>query len=419
MLTKAMQCQYLADLLAGLPRTRRRAREFAEPWRTIYNATVDLPAERRQAGLQSALAAFDEPQRRAIISEILALTPGRTLPGFPSLHDIAADLEPVRWLWKDWIPLAMLSLLGAVPGAGKSYLSLDLAKRIIAGEPWPDGQPMAPIVAGRPVLYIDAENVPQLINERAEHWQLDRRRLYLMLPDDSEILDLSAEKYRDRLVEMMHAINPALIIVDSLSSISSKGENNVEDVRSLLSFLNAVAGSFECGILLIHHLRKHSALPLLENEMSADDFRGSSHIIAMARSVLGMNIVKTGPELDRNGPRKLQIVKTNLAAYPDPLGCRFVPMHPSGVLLQWGEAPEEYEAPTKGDECGAWLLDLLSDGEEMRPKDIIDLGKDLGYGRATIFRARDELGSRIINTKGRKDPANTWRLARPDDQAND
>jgi len=411
MLTRAMQLQMLADLLAGQPRQRRRSREFQEPWRTCYAAIVETPVDLRLIALREALRPYSEGEQQNIIGAILATVPGQQLPMFPSLLDVAAELPAIRWLWPNWLPLAMLSLIGAAPGAGKSFVALDMARRVIARETWPDGAVMDPLYAGNAVLYIDAENVPQLINERAEVWGMDRRRLFLMLPDESEILDLSLERYRDRLVEMMHVIAPALVIVDSLSSISSRGENNIEDVRSLLSFLNAVAGSFECGMLLIHHLRKHSQLPLLADQLSADDFRGSGHIIAMARSVLGLNIVQTGPEPNRNGPRRLQIVKTNLAAYPEPIGCEFLPLHPRGVMLRWGAAPTEYVEPTKANTCQQWIVTTLQEaGGEMAPKELVALGAEAGFSRAMIYRAREEMDEVIENTGGRKSPENLWRL---------
>ena len=76
---------------------------------------------------------------------------------FPSLAEIAETLPPVRWLWHGWIPQGMVSLLGAFQGTGKSYFVLDLARTIIEGGPWPDGQPVEQI--GN-VIYVEAEGFP-------------------------------------------------------------------------------------------------------------------------------------------------------------------------------------------------------------------------------------------------------------------
>lgn len=409
MLTRRMQVQAIRDLYAGL-KIKATARDFQGPWRQCYDAIVGAKDGQQHQALITALE--HERDRDFILATILAgKVEGRdAYLQFPSLEEIAVDLQPVSWLWPNWIPLGMLSLLGAVPGAGKSYLALDLTRLIISGMPFPDGTPCPR--AGANCIYVDAEVIPQLINERAEAWQMNRKRLFLMLPDPNELIDFSNEKYREMLIEMAHAKAPALIVIDSLSSVSSKGENNVEDVRQVLGFLNAVANDFQCAVLIVHHLRKRGALPLLDTDLTIDDFRGSSHIIAMSRSVMGLSIVQTGPDTDRNGPRKLEVIKTNLARYPDPVGVEFVPLHPSSVFLKYTrDTPEQYKAPTEVDECAAWLLQTLTEnGEPMKPKDLVELAAG-EYSERMVYRARKQLGGQVVNTDGRHSPKNRWALA--------
>ena len=92
---------------------------------------------------------------------------------------------------------------------------------------------------------------------------MGRRPLYLMLPPATYgMIDLGDEVQQDRLVDMCAALSPELVVVDSLSAISVRGENNVEDVRALLGFLTGVAREFFCGLLLIHRLRKRGIVGL-------------------------------------------------------------------------------------------------------------------------------------------------------------
>ena len=408
MLTRRMQIQAIADRLAGLGDGSRHPPfdELEEPWRSVYRAVVESPAGLEKPAVLAALA--DRPDRDAVLGAILAAVPGERL-AFPSLRDIAGSLPPIRWLWPAWIPLGMITLLGAVPGAGKSYLALDLARRVIAGEPFPDGSPQP--LSGASVIYVDAESVPQILSERARLWQMDTSRLYLMRPAGRLFIDFGDGADRDRLVEMALQLQPALIVVDSLSSISSKGENNVEDVRELLGFLNRLALDAQCGLLLIHHLRKRSPLPLMDT-LTVDDFRGSSHIIAMSRSVMGLSIVQTGAEPDRNGPRRLEIVKTNLARYPEPIGMQFVPMHPKGAMIQYtAQPPQAYKQPTKTDECSEWLLRTLEEAGPLKPQEIVERAEAEGFSQRTVYRSRERLGEQIVDTEGHKHPENRWALA--------
>jgi hypothetical protein len=183
----------------------------------------------------------------------------------------------------------------------------------------------------------------------------------------------------------------------------------VEDVRAVLSFLSAVAREFDLALLLIHHLRKRGkALPMMDL-VTADDFRGSSHIIAMARSVLALSIIQDGPEPDRNGPRRMEVVKTNLCRYPPALGVRFEDNGRPAPEICYGEVPQPHREPTKAEACADWLLELLQEaGGPMQPKEVMVLGKEHGFKQATIYRARKELEGTVVNTAGKKVRGNSW-----------
>jgi len=51
----------------------------------------------------------------------------------------AVALEPVRWLWRGFLPAGMLTILGGAPGCGKTTIALSLAATVTRGATWPDG----------------------------------------------------------------------------------------------------------------------------------------------------------------------------------------------------------------------------------------------------------------------------------------
>ena len=264
--------------------------------------------------------------------------------------------------------------------------------------------------------------VPQILNERAQNYQLDRSKLFVMLPDDYEMIDFGLPKYKDRLVEMVSTIRPELVILDSLSSIHSRGQNNVEDVRDLLGYLAQLAASYRTALLLIHHIRKPGGgQGMLQFDLAMEDLTGSAHITAMARVVLGLHVIQTGPSFDPNGPRELKMLKTNLGPFEKPLGFEFAPLHPSGVYIKWSaEPPQTYQEPTKSDECAQWLLDTLEDAHRpMTPKEIVEKAAEFGFSRRTLYRARETLSAQIHNTLGRNHPDNTWELRSGDDPSSE
>lgn len=447
MLTRKLAIQALADERAGLP-SRYPTSQFPEPFRTLRAALqahgpagcerewllVLLEAPDGKRILEELSAAQIGAQQRSLErAQQLAEGGGAAGVGFAPLAELAAELPPVSWLWRGWIPRGFISLLGARPGVGKSLVALDLARRVIAAEGMPDGQAAEGEGDGygarRRVLYVDAEVVPQLAVARAAAWGMNLERLFMLLPEPGRyFIDFTAAADRDRLTEMVYALEPALIVVDSLSSITSGGENAVDDIREVLGFLNQVAQIQPCGLLLIHHLRKRSAALPASDELTIDDFRGSSHIIAMSRSVLGLSRVRASPQRDRNGPRRLEVVKTNLGPAPEPLGVTFEPLGAprssvassagapgelrlpdAGVRLVYGTAPQQFRPQTKAEACADLIVGLLADGA-LSPKAVVAAAQEAGYSRDTVYRARKALEGRVRNTAGWKNSDGLWEL---------
>jgi hypothetical protein len=332
---------------------------------------------------------------------------------FPTLADIADTLKPVSWLWPGWIPRGMLSLLGAYQGTGKSYFVLDLARTVIHGGPWPDG-PIPDRIGN--VVYVEAEAIPQVTNERAQALGINRHKLWLMMAENGEMLDLTQPKWQDHLLDLATTVQPQLIIIDSLSSISSSGQNSVEDTTRLMLYLVALARHCDCGLLVLHHLRKPPGGQLNLPGMSVHDFRGSGHITAMARTVLGLSVIQNGRQFSLNGPRRLDLVKSNLGPYPEGIGLK-LEGDGDNMRFVYGE-PVAFEdaQESPGDKCEEWLLDYLGENGPSKPADVIAAGKDAGFTRDTIYRTRKSLRVMIGDTgKNFRAPGNMWRLANDED----
>lgn len=407
MLTKRMQVQKIADRLAGLP-TEARTTDFQQPWLAGWQALEKAAPGREQDALYAALAGL--PGQADMLQAILATRPGYQ-PTIPSLADIAGDLPPIEWVWENWIPRGLLTVLGASQGSGKSFVVTDLAWRIIHDQGYPNGAPIKR--PGANVIYVDGEMVPQILNQRSDQYGLDKSKLFMLLAEPGEMLDLGQERYQERLAEMAAILNPELIIIDSLSSIHTGGQNGVEDVRSLIGFMTRLAGSANCGLVLNHHIRKPpgGGARMMNVDLGMEDLSGSGYITQQARVVLGLRVVQTGQEFDPNGPREFKMLKNSIGQYPPALGFSFKPLHPTGVMLDWQkEAPKTFREPTQRDECGEWLEDFIkANPEGVFPKEAVDIGKELGFSRAIVYRARKELSAHIENTEGRQAPGNRWK----------
>jgi hypothetical protein len=174
--------------------------------------------------------------------------------------------------------------------------------------------------------------------------------------------------------------------------------------------LNQVAFEFQIGLTMVHHLRKRNPLAFADM-ITQDDFRGSGHIVQMSRTVIGISVIQTCSERNPNGPRRVEMVSTNLTAYPDPIGFEFQPCINGGVSLVYGDAPEAYHEPSERDRCEQLILDQLANGP-MNADELVDVAQRNGFSRATMFRAHDALERRgnVSDTVGNKSPDNQWKI---------
>ena len=141
-----------------------------------------------------------------------------------------------------------------------------------------------------------------------------------------------------------------------------------------------------------------------------EDLRGSSHLSAAARSVLTLSL-PAGPsgDPDLNGPRRLEVVKTNLCRYPPPLGLLLEGGPSSVPALRYFAHPEAPQ-PAHTRLCADWLLAFLTAaGAPVRPHDVVEAALRAGFARPTLYRARRALTGRIADVgSSPHDPNKRW-----------
>jgi len=337
------------------------------------------------------------------------ITPGTLTPATRSRYapDLVclADVEPekVPWLWPSRIPIGRLTVLVGRPGAGKSFVTCDLAARLSTSASWPDGDfSVAPL---GDTLFICAEDdpgdtiVPRLIGAGA-----DRRRVHLLKA--AKIVEKNGEKksvafdlsnidlIRDALISL-----PAcrLVVIDPIGSYLGSGVDAHRDneVRSVLAPLAALAAERGVAVLLVCHTRKAIA------NFADDAVLGSRAFVGLARSVLHLS----ADENDRD--RKFLLPgKCNLGISPPGLAFRIIGdparlewepellenLHADDVIVPGsGNERSRGPEPVARDSAAKWLAELLKPGP-MRVEDIMAQAKESGSSWRTIQRARELLG---------------------------
>jgi len=186
--------------------------------------------------------------------------------------------EPV-WIISDLLPVGLAILAGA-PKAGKSWLALQIARAVAAGEDL-FGQP----VNQGPILYLALEDSPQRLRERMtlQAWLPSLPAEFLSLVEFSrQIGDLGLEGTK-KLVGQMVRGRYRLIVIDTLSR-SMQGKLQVGSLVPVLMVLQEVTRLMNSALLLIDHHRKRAGA----SPDAITDILGSTAKGALADTALGL-----------------------------------------------------------------------------------------------------------------------------------
>ena len=172
--------------------------------------------------------------------------------------DELVSRPPPTWLIARHIPEVSVGFLYSEPGAGKTFLALDLALSIAAGRPDWHGDPIS--ARARPVIYIASEGSFGMRN-RILAWLKEREAAappaFLMI--ERTINFMSHEdiaKLMRTLRQQPHGA-PALVVVDTVSrALPGADENLQKDMTLFVKACDVVRDAFKCAVLGVHHAGK-------------------------------------------------------------------------------------------------------------------------------------------------------------------
>jgi len=214
------------------------------------------------------------------------------------------------------------------PGAGKTFIALDLALSVASGLPWLG----ADVRHGGPVIYVAGEGAAGL-KARIRAWKADRgigstdRLGVIFYPEAVSILDERAVAAFRAAIEVHE---PALLIFDTLARCLVGGEeNSARDVGLLVHHSDALRRELHAAVLWLHHTNKANT-----SERGSGALRGACDTLLSLSSVDDVLTLTAEKQKD--------------AAPFSPLALRLVPAHGSLVPRLASEAPEAAEmTPTQ------------------------------------------------------------------------
>jgi KaiC/GvpD/RAD55 family RecA-like ATPase len=304
--------------------------------------------------------------------------------------------RPIRWLWNEYIPQGMVTLLVGDPGVGKSFFSIDLAARVSCGESIPPDR--KPAEGPGRVLFLAADDHPDdIILPRLVAAGADLTRVAGIRNNDFEYLSKEADPLLslatdiDRVEYALHRLPEArLVVIDPISAyLDGIDINNNVEVRGLLMRLAAMARVYDVAMLLISHHRKAGAPSVLYRALGALAFTSSARVV--------LSMVRDPAYAER---RLLLAAKMNLL--PSDVGRAFSIVDQA---LEWEKEPVPmnadqmqqcvsagYATSDRREEAAAWLKEFLKEGR--RPAvEVHEKARKEGIPRVLVYAAKSKAGA--------------------------
>ncbi len=251
---------------------------------------IGLGAGESEATIRSGLEAAIDKKGETEATEIVS--------GGDDLFELLSPselktLSPPEWLIDGFLPAAGFAFMYGAPGAGKSFVALDIAMSVAAGREWGGkntGQGGA--------LYIVGEGAIG-ITQRVAAWEKAHGN---MKADDMRFLlqpvDASDQQMIDKLkrsIENKMRPPPALIVVDTLARcFGSSDENSARDMNTFIRNLDSIRTATGAAIMVIHH----SGKDLERGERGSSALRGAADTILNLKGKKGLITLECDKQKD-------------------------------------------------------------------------------------------------------------------------
>ena len=227
--------------------------------------------------------------------------------------------SPLRWLIKGWVPESGVTMVFGESGAGKTFVTLDMACRIACGLDWHGRRTKKGVV-----VYLCGEGNFGF-RQRVAAWATLHGRADLdELLVSNKALDLDGPNAAAEILRAVRELTSGdveCIIVDTVNNHMAGDENSARDVRGMFGACNVVAAALRATVILNHHTG--------HNVDAKGRARGSS---AWKASLDASILVAKGED----GAIEVSCAKMKDAEPPAPFVGRLVPV-PLGWLDDDGE----------------------------------------------------------------------------------
>ena len=159
---------------------------------------------------------------------------------------------PLRWLIKGWVPESGVTMVFGESGAGKTFVTLDLACRIACGLDWHGRRAKKGCV-----VYLCGEGNFGFRQRVAAWAKLHGRTDLDELLVSNKALDLDGQNAAAEILRAVRELTSGdveCIIVDTVNNHMAGDENSARDVRNMFGACNVVAAALRSTVILNHHI---------------------------------------------------------------------------------------------------------------------------------------------------------------------
>lgn len=169
------------------------------------------------------------------------------------------DFAPVEIIG-GLFPRNYTTIIASKSGVGKTWLMLKLACDMSVG-----GTICSMLAEKEPqrkILIFSGETGTELLNKRLSmtKWNFEPSNIKIYDLNDcvnaGYILFFNEEVGQRTIWEIMNYEHPDVVFIDTLISFNSGDENTAKDMAPLFGFVNRLAKSFNCAVVVMHHTRK-------------------------------------------------------------------------------------------------------------------------------------------------------------------
>lgn len=321
-----------------------------------------------------------------------------------NLNDIKK--EDVAWLYEPYIPKGKLTLCGAYPGTGKTYLMCKLAAAVSTGESWMDSPKESPFSSNPgKVIYLTAEDgIGDTIKARVEICGANDKNIYTV--EEGTALTLDDPQIED----MVKEVKPELLVIDPIQAYIGPNinMNSANETRSILSPIIKIAKDYNVAIVIICHFNKNMKGDAITRIL------GSTDIVGSCRSYIALGNVPDQQDIKYMSHEKSSLAKKGKTILfeidPEQGGIH--------IVGQSDLSADDYAAMARKnnkrsspalDEAKDFIIRNMPDGKR-NAKEMLELMKANGFSEGTIRNANAALGVKSQRVGFGKESYSIWVL---------